>query len=319
MQLEPNHRVSEAHLRLARTINLAPDFGARLEQGWTLEIERHHLEICADAGFSAIRLLTYLCAHRRARGLDPEMVGQLERIVDKATGLGLAVVVSNHRDPELLSDPVPHLADNLADVTQISDVLEGRGTDVVIEPISEPEQELNQIWNDIVDDLIGAVREADPRRTILLGPQAMNNARFLPELELPPTERNLIVGIHHYWPITFTMQGETFLGADHMFGNPTDWLGTTWDETVAEQGELRSGFASVAEWSAASSRPVFLAEFGTTTNADHASRIRWTRFNRRLAEHHHIPWAVWSFGPIFAIYDAATRTFDHELIAALMD
>ena len=44
----------------------------------------------------------------------------------------------------------------------------------------------------------------------------MNNARFLDELSLPDAERNLIVGIHHYWPIMFTMQGEMWLGEDHM-------------------------------------------------------------------------------------------------------
>ena len=104
------------------------------------------------------------------------------------------------------------------------------------------------IWNKAAAELIGAVRERDQWRTILLGPRTMNNARFLGELSLPDAERNLIVGIHHYWPITFTMQGEMWLGEDHVFGNPRGWLGSTWDQTPDQEAELRTGFAQVAAW-----------------------------------------------------------------------
>ena len=120
--------------------------------------------------------------------------------------------------------------------------------ELILEPLAEPRQALDNIWNKTAAELIAAVREHDQQRTILLGPRTMNNARFLGELSLPHDEHNLIVGIHHYWPITFTMQGEMWLGKDHIFGNPHDWLGTTWDQTPAQEAELRTGFAQVAGW-----------------------------------------------------------------------
>jgi hypothetical protein len=46
---------------------------------------------------------------------------------------------------------------------------------------------------------------------------------------------------------------------------------------------------------------------------------RWTRFNRRLAEEHGIPWGIWSFAPIFTIYDQQADTFQPDLLAALID
>lgn len=100
-----------------------------------------------------------------------------------------------------------------------------------------------------------------------------------------------------------------WLGEDHVFGNPRGWLGTSWDQTPDQETELRVGFAQVAAWGQAAGRPLFLAEFGTTNNADMASRARWTRFNRRLAEQHGMPWGVWSFGPVFAVYDPAAQAF----------
>jgi endoglucanase len=308
-----------AQARLARTVNLAPDFGTPLEQGWTFDLQRSHLEACAQSGFTAIRLLMYLTAHHTAAGLDARVLRRVEQIVDDATALGLGVVIANHRDPELIAHPDSKLPATLAGVTELAGVFAGRGAGLVLEPLAEPEQGLDPIWNTVAAELIGAVRDRDQHRTILLGPRTMNNARFLGELALPEAERNLIVGIHHYWPVTFTMQGELWLGEDHVFGHPRDWLGTTWDQTPGQEAELRAGFDQVAGWGAMTGRPLFLAEFGTTSHADLASRVRWTRFNRGLAEERGLPWAVWSFAPIFAIYDLSARAFNPELLAALMD
>jgi len=316
---DPVRLAREAHARLARTVNMGPDLGAPQERGWTIAVERSHLEDCARHGFTAIRLLMHLAAHRGPGGLDPGMLRRVEQIADHATSLGLAVVIANHRDRELTADPELHLPATLAAVAQLADAFEGRGTDLIMEPLAEPEQALDPIWNTVIPELIGAVRGQDQHRTILLGPRTMNNARFLGELTLPEQERNLIVGIHHYWPVTFTMQGEMWLGEDHVFGNPRDWLGSTWDQTPAQEAELRAGFAQVAGWGAMTGRPLFLAEFGTTNNADPASRARWTRFNRMLAEQHGIPWGIWSLAPTFAIYDPSTRSFNPQLLTALMD
>jgi endoglucanase len=316
---DPTEPVHEAHGRLARTVNIAPDFGASQERGWAITVERSHLEDCARHGFTAIRLLIVLGAHLTQGGIDLGTLRRVEQIVDHATSLGLAVVVANHRDRELIADPERHVAATISAVTQLTSTFAGRGTDVIVEPLAEPEQALDRIWNNVIPELIGAVRGEDQHRTILLGPRTMNNARFLGELVLPEQERNLIVGIHHYWPTTFTMQGEMWLGDNHVFGNPRDWLGTEWVQTPAEEAELDTGFAQVALWGATTGRPLFLAEFGTTNNADLASRVRWTKFNRTLAEHHGIPWGIWSLAPIFAIYDQSAQSFNPELLAALMD
>jgi endoglucanase len=316
---DPSGLAREAHTRLARTINIGPDLGGPLERNWTVDLQPAHLEACARSGFTAIRLLMYLNAHRTPAGLDPDTLRQVEQLADQAAELGLAVVLANHRDPELIADPEPHLAATLATVTELARVFAGRGPDLILEPLAEPEQALDPIWDTVAAELIAAVRGQDQDRTIVLGPRTMNNARFLGELDLPSQERNLIVGIHHYWPITFTMQGETWLGPDHVFGNPRDWVGTTWDGTPDQQAELRAGFEQVAGWGAMTGRPLFLGEFGTSNHADLASRARWTRFNRQLAEQYGLPWAIWSFGPIFAIYHPSTRAFQPELLAALMD
>ena len=195
---DPVQLAREAHARLARTVNIAPDLGAPQERGWTMNLQRPHLEDCAHHGFTAIRLLTDLAAHHTPGGLDPRTLQRIEQIADDATSLGLAVVIASRCPRELAADPEPHLPATLAAVTQLSGALAGHGTGLIVEPLAEPEQALDPIWNTVIPELIGAVRCQDRNRTILLGPRTMNNARFLGELSLPEQERNLIVGIHHY-------------------------------------------------------------------------------------------------------------------------
>jgi endoglucanase len=315
----PAGQALAAHARLARTVNMSQDLGAELERGWGIDIKRHHLAACADHGFTAIRLPVCLAAHRTGGRVAPQMLHRVERIASEATSLGLAVAVSNHRDPELMAAPHEHLDDLMATVAQLARALEGRGSDVILEPLTEPCEALDPIWNTVAAQLIDTVRAENPDVTLLLGPRSYSNIRFLGELSLPAEERNLIVGVHHYWPITFTMQGETFLGEHHIFGNPRSWTGTTWDQTPEQEAEMRGGFSQVAGWATMTGRPLFMSEFGTTDNADMASRVRWTRFNRKLAEEHGMSWGIWSFAPTFAIYDMDAGAFKPELLAALMD
>src|ERR1700722_6320435 len=70
-----------AHKRLGRTGNLGPDFGAPVEQGWTIEVTPAHLEACARHDFTAIRLLICFAAHGNPAGLDPGMLRRLEAIM----------------------------------------------------------------------------------------------------------------------------------------------------------------------------------------------------------------------------------------------
>ena len=285
----------EANGRLARTINAGIDFGASLERRWTVALDERRLDLCAEAGFTAVRFALSLGLHRDARDrsrIDPRILRQVQRIVEQATARGLAVVVCNFNDHELMADPGAHRARLLASTRQLAEAVADRGPEVVLEPMAEPHFALDACWNEYLAELIATVRAVDRDRTLIVGPGSYNNARFLPALALPADERNLIVTIHHYWPIRFTMQGETWLG-ENQFGDPASWVGTAWTGTEQERGELEVGFEAVAAYARAHDRPLFLGEFGTSNNADMASRVRWTRFNRQLAERHGFSWGCW--------------------------
>lgn len=314
---------SPAHLanrRLARTINLALDLGAPEERIWTLPVTADHVERCAQAGFTAIRLICALSLHPDPRGtrrIDGRVTERIHAIADAAAAHGLAIVVANMLDLGLMADPPSHRERLLEATHELTASLSGYGPHLLIEPLAEPKDALDAQWNGCLEDLRCTIRNADPERTIVAGPRSYNNARFLGDLVIAPDEDNLIVSVHHYWPITFTMQGEEWLGTTP-FGRPESWLGATWEGDARQRAELEQGFAAVANYAQAQHRPVFVGEFGTSDNADMASRIRWTRFNRELAEAHDFSWGCFSYGPIFSFYDDTAGGWRGDLLRALI-
>ncbi len=73
-----------------------------------------------------------------------------------------------------------------------------------------------------------------------------------------------------------------------------------------------------AYWGRENNRPVWLGEFGVTTNADAASRVRWTEFLAREAEKRGMTWAYWDFGGACKIYDIKNDKWNQELLKALI-
>lgn len=144
---------------------------------------------------------------------------RLEQVIAAASERGLAVVVANLRDPQLMADPPSHRERLLASTQQLAEAIKHHGPSVALEPLSEPQLDLDRVWNRYLSEPCATVRDVDPGRTVIVGPRSYNNARFLAELELPEKESNLILAVHQYWPITFTMQGESWLGQTEL-GDP---------------------------------------------------------------------------------------------------
>ncbi|MFQ6326526.1 glycoside hydrolase family 5 protein [Nocardia sp. CWNU-33] len=313
--------IHDVNRQLARTINVCPNLTSPLESGYTVELTAHEFDLFARAGFSAVRLGVYWAAHCGDAPdfrIAPQAVDRVHTYLDLAAERDLAVVLTNFLDPDLTANPPQHLPRLLSITDQVATAFADRPRSVVLEPFTEPRDALDPLWNDTLRELLTVIRKADTERAVIFGPAAYNNIRMLPQLSLPD-DPNLIVTIHQYWPITFTMQGEQWLGTDTPFGDPRSWLGTTWTGTDQQRGELAAGYASLAAWAEANHRPVFVGEFGTTAKADPASRDCWTEFNRRQAEEHGFSWGCWSFAPTFALYDLESQTWNQPLLRALMD
>lgn len=61
-----------------------------------------------------------------------------------------------------------------------------------------------------------------------------------------------------------------------------------------------------------------MGEFGTSSNADLASRVSWTTLSRTLAEKRGFAWGCWAFSQTFAIYEAEGKRWIEPLVRALL-
>jgi endoglucanase len=306
-----------ANARLARTINFGYALDAPREGDWGLVLQERHFAACARAGFTAVRLPVHWAAHAAAAPpytLDRRILDRVDWAISRALEQGMAVVVDNHLDPELMADP-PAWRDRFLSICgQVAAHLRPADEGVMIELLAEPQHELDAVWNAYLADAISVTRHADPGRTLIAGPAHYNAMDRLPGLALPESDHNVIVAVHQYRPAQFTLQGEEWLPS----GDPMAWLGTRWAGSRRERSGLAELFAATASWARDRDVPVFVGEFGTGNAAELPSRVRWTRFNRELAQRHGFSWGYWAFGPGFALYDLAAERWRHELLDALM-
>src|ERR1700677_1776197 len=130
---------------------------------------------------------------------------------------------------------------------------------------------------------MAVVRANNPFRVVDVGPVRWNSIGALPKLVLPESDRNLLVTVHFYDPMTFTHQGASWVqGSDK-------WLGTTWQGTAAGKQAVTQAFDKAAAWGGEHHRPMYLGEFGAFSKSPIEGRARWTAFVARTAEAHGFP------------------------------
>ncbi|MFT4148359.1 MAG: glycoside hydrolase family 5 protein [Micrococcaceae bacterium] len=319
----------EVNKLLARTINVGLDLGEQGADKWCIRPDDITWKNIRDANFTAVRLcITWVdhCEKQTPFTIDPSVFTQVDAAVKGAVKHGLAVVVSNFLDPELMKDPVKWKARFLSISRQVAEHYETAPESVVIELLAEPREKMDAVWNDYLAAGLAEIRTSNPTRTIVIGPASYNNARKLSQLQLPEDDRNIIVTIHHYWPLKFTIQGETFyyeewakmpLPMKLFLGNPRKWPGTTWKGTPRQKAILKSMFDKAESWAKAHDRPLFVGEFGTSNTADMTSRVRWAHYITTLCRERSMSWGYWSYGPAFALYDATKKQWHTELLDAL--
>ena len=311
---EPISPVSMSYRRLAHTINF--DQAIYATPDWGVNLRSEHYELSRSAGFTAIRLpidWTKYAARTPPYAVEPSFFRRVDSAIEPALSKKMAVILDYHEDKELMSDPGAHRERFLSLWRQIAEHYRRWDQGLLFEVMAEPHDELDALWNGFFADALSVIRETNPERTVLVGPSYYNSVKDIDRLRLP-ADKNLIVCIHVYRPIKFVFQGEDFLPSNV---DAHKWLGTRWTGSPAERKEIRDDFDKMEKWSTANGRPLFVEEFGSTTNADMKSRALWTAFLRHEAEARGFSWGFWAFGPTFALYNFEKRAWQPDLLKAL--
>jgi endoglucanase len=266
-----------------------------------------------DAGFDTVRINLHAFAHLDASGqLDTAWLATLDRYTHVALAEGLTVVLDMHDDISCDKD-IAACKRKLPQVwSQIANRYRNEPPKLLFELLNEPHGTVTaEIWNGLLRDTLKAIRKTNPMRAVVIGPAGYSSVEQLPTLDLPESDRHIIVTVHYYWPTRFTHQGVPWLPElQHLSGIT---FGS--DE---QKAKIAQDFDKVEVWGKVHKRPIFLGEFGTYEKGDLESRLKYLSTVARAAESRGFAWALWEFETDFAAYDMKREQWNAPILRALI-
>jgi endoglucanase len=301
---------------LAKTINIAFTFDAPKEGAWGHTLQANDFKIIKDAGFTAVRLPIQWVTRMDTTApytIDPQFLKRIDWAIGEALKNHLAIVLDNHLDAQLMKEPAVYRERFLSLWKQLSVHYEDKPQQVMFEVLAEPNGQMDAVWNDYFKDGLAIIRETNPSRPVIVGPPFYNLVYKLSDLQLPQDDY-LILTVHYYDPIQFTMQGEDWFP----MGKPREWIGTKWTGSDQEKGTVIYAMNLIEDWAKKINRPVFLGEFGAGDHADTTSKALYFSCIRQQAELRGFSWGVFNFAVNFSLYDQAAKTWHQNLLRALI-
>jgi endoglucanase len=304
----------EQNRKLGRGVNILgydPIWGSRA-QG---RFQAKHFRLLKEAGFNSVRINLQPFGGMSSTNnyaLSGPWFEVLDWAVREAQAQDLRVILDLHEFIPMGSDPVTNKVKFLAFWRQLSAHCQGAPESVLFEVLNEPSGKLTPaLWNDYLAEGLALIRQNNPARTVIVGPGFWNSIGHLEELELPASDRHLIVTTHYYTPMDFTHQGAPW-------ANRKDKLGIEWLGTEKELGVIKSDFDKAANWARKHNRPLFLGEFGAYDKAPMESRVRYLTSVVRAAEQRGWSWAYWQFDSNFILYDLGRDAWIEPILRALI-
>jgi len=265
-----------------------------------------------DAGFDTVRLNMHAFAHLRGDTIDGAWLAMLDRMSGAALDAGLTVILDVHDDNSCQDS----IADCRAKLRAVWNVLAPRYRNapnrLLFEILNEPHGILDAgTWNGISREMLALIRATNPSRNVVIGPTDYDGLWELGSLDLPESDRHIVVTVHTYTPVTFTLQGAPWVPSAKGLSN------VSWGSD-ADTAAVVKAFDRVKTWSDLHRLPVFLGEFGVYEKAPIDSRVRWLSAVSRIAEAHGVPWVYWQFDTDFAVYDIPHDRWIPPVLKALV-
>ena len=293
------------------------DAQARLDEGFARRVDAVIDRLLAGGGFVILDMhhykqLTGGPRHPNEFAVDPAVAEA--RLVNL-----WRQIAARYRDRpprllfELLNEPEGDARDALGDVSGLASRDRSGaafGAASAATSTAAPARALGGVrWNRLAARALAAVRETNPERVVLIGPDDWNHPRGLIRLRLPP-DRHLIVAIHSYDPFDFTHQGVPWRQPVLPLGRPCC--------DAAQRQTLREALDTATAWSRTTGVPLHLGEFGAYREAPMESRAAYARMVREEAEARGIGWAWWEFASDFSpVWDAGKGQWVEPLRRAL--
>lgn len=253
-------------------------------------------------------------------------LGEVDRVVDQANGLGLAVIIDVHPESSYKrtlfagNEGVEHFAMLWQ---KLAEHFAGKDPNLVFfEIMNEPEQQDPFRWQGIQAQVVERIHQVAPKFTIIATGARWSGLEDLLRME-PLADGNIIYNFHDYEPMVLTHQAATWTTpeleslsnvpypstpdnvAANLAQEPTlagqlmveNYGLDRWD---AEHVERTIEFA--ARWGKVHHAPIYCGEFGVHRKAANPqARAAWLHDMRVAFEKNGIGWAMWDYQTNFGI------------------
>jgi len=304
--------------KLGRGINYGNMFEAPTETAWGNQWKPEYPKIIADLGFNHVRIPIRWEPAERSSSQPPyniysTFLNRIKEVVDSSLNAGLYAIINMHHHEALFENPEEQDERFLAMWKQIADFFKNYPDSLLFELLNEPHGNLTpEKWNELYPKALDSIRLTNPERIVVIGTPNYGGLGGLPYLEIPEDEFTILT-VHYYNPFQFTHQGAGWVG-----GNADEWLGTKWLDSESEREVIHQEFSPLKSIGEEFNIPVHIGEFGAYSKADMKSRAKWTTYLSRYFEQNVWSWAYWEFSAGFGIYNPIPKTYNQELVNALL-
>ena len=178
-------------------------------------------------------------------------------------------------------------------------------------------------WNNLLNKAIATVREKEPERVLIVGPNMWQKAPNLQYLKLPENDRNIILSFHIYTPLAFTHYLANWTPVQHYKG-PVHYPGQIiTDEDYRKyvdtsnialvneiadardyfnQQKLIEVFESGIEFAKSKNLQLYCGEFGCLPTVERKYRLQYYSDIISALEDNNIAWCNWEYKGDFGIY-----------------
>jgi len=181
-------------------------------------VKQEFFDVVKMIGMTHIRLPVSFTYHTDATSpytIDEIFLQRLDEIIAMAIDTNeIKVILDQHHYDDFQADPVEQWPRALAIWEQLATRYAGRDDSMLYFEIqNEPHDAFNadpSLLNSYLDSALSVIRETNPTRKVLVGPNQWNGLSGLKGLVLP-NDPNLILTMHYYTPGDFTHQGAEWI------------------------------------------------------------------------------------------------------------
>jgi endoglucanase len=200
--------------------------------------------------------------------------------------------------------------------------------------MNEPVADDPELWNRLVEKAVHVIREAEPRRVIVIGSNRWQSTDTFDALRVPASDPNILLSFHFYEPFALTHHKAGWT-AIKGYAGPVRYPGVVVEEkdTAGLDGatvealrgsmrrwgreELESRLAKPLAQARETGLPLYCGEWGALPTVPRKDRLRWYRDLRSVLEGAGIGWANWDWKGGFGIVGRDGHV-DKGLVQALL-